>query len=312
MKMKNEPDCIDAVYATDPKVRIICDRLCTPVGATEQTPILKPTATPTDAFKFDSSNANNAGVQEILYEAIKKDSLDLVIDIFPLGNKDVNQKDEFGYAPLHVAAKNNCVKTTRYLINNGATINITSNAGYTPLHLAVLSELTQIVKILLLAGADVQKVDNQNNSAVDYALMRDNAELTQLLFDPSSIKEDMVFSPFQSAVSDVEKKPEKIHTGRSALTESAESAQGNFLLMRMRELEQEIAAVDTKLAEKKATVSALTAENTCRACKKNPINTVILNCRHNLYCQACLKLLKSSQCPSCQKRIKKIVKVYRS
>ena len=73
---------------------------------------------------------------------------------------DVNSADDFGRTPLHVAASADYSEMVRFLIENGADIDLTTNGEkQTPLHFAAKNEAPQSVKILLAYGAELEVRD---------------------------------------------------------------------------------------------------------------------------------------------------------
>ena len=73
---------------------------------------------------------------------------------------DVNKADDFGRTPLHVAASADYSEMVRFLIDNGADIELTTKGEkQTPLHFAAKNEAPQSVKILLAYGAETEVRD---------------------------------------------------------------------------------------------------------------------------------------------------------
>ncbi len=80
------------------------------------------------------------------------------------------EKDSRGQNALHYCAENqnlNCIE--QIIAADPALLNQTDEEGYTPLHLAVISGNSSIVKFLIGKGADVNAVDNEKHSAVHWA-----------------------------------------------------------------------------------------------------------------------------------------------
>ena len=66
----------------------------------------------------------------------------------------VNVRDPDDNRPLHLAAEKGYTDCVRYLIRNGANLNQLNNAGYTPLHLAVINNFDETAQVLLENRAD--------------------------------------------------------------------------------------------------------------------------------------------------------------
>ena len=82
-------------------------------------------------------------------------------------------KDKRGQNALHYCAENqnlNCIE--QIIAADPDLLNQTDEEGYTPLHLAVISGNSAIVKFLIGKGADVNAVDNEKHSAIHWATGR--------------------------------------------------------------------------------------------------------------------------------------------
>lgn len=80
---------------------------------------------------------------------------------------DLNKKDDFGSAPLTIAAIFDKTEIAELLIAAGADINIKSGDGSTPLHSSSFFCRTEIAKALLEAGADVSIRNNYGATALE-------------------------------------------------------------------------------------------------------------------------------------------------
>ena len=71
---------------------------------------------------------------------------------------DPNARDEFGFTPLHRAARSQTPAVITALVNAGADPNARTERpsayGFTPLHLAAFGQTPAVVTALLNAGAD--------------------------------------------------------------------------------------------------------------------------------------------------------------
>lgn len=87
---------------------------------------------------------------------------------------DVNNKDN-GYAPIHVAVKNNNMAIADSLLKNGADVDIKDKRGYTPLATAVENNNFEMCRKLIRSNATVDK------TAIDLAKKMNNKEIRRLL-----------------------------------------------------------------------------------------------------------------------------------
>lgn len=79
----------------------------------------------------------------------------------------VNNADNQGFYPLHVAVMNGDYNVTELLLKNGAEVNARNEYGNTPLMLMKPNFTTDIVKILLQYGADPILKNEYDISALD-------------------------------------------------------------------------------------------------------------------------------------------------
>jgi len=80
---------------------------------------------------------------------------------------DLNQKDDYGSAPLHVASTFGKTDIALLLIEGGANLSEKSADGSTPIHIAAFFGRTDIVKALLQNNADVTIRNNYNSTALE-------------------------------------------------------------------------------------------------------------------------------------------------
>jgi len=80
---------------------------------------------------------------------------------------DLNQKDDYGSTPLHIAATFGKNEVAILLIEGGANLNEISADGSTPLHTAAFFGRVGIVKALLAHKADVTIRNNYNATALE-------------------------------------------------------------------------------------------------------------------------------------------------
>lgn len=102
----------------------------------------------------------------------------------------VKERNESGYTPLHIAAREGHDESIRVLLQAGADVNVlaveTNNYesayGWTPLHLAVMNGKASTVKLLLEKGANVNAADKGGKlTPLHYAAWAGDAELVKIL-----------------------------------------------------------------------------------------------------------------------------------
>lgn len=92
---------------------------------------------------------------------------------------NVNEKNEDGITPLHLAAWPEIVEI---LVKNGADLEAKSNAGETPLIcLSAEQEREDVMEALLIAGANVNARNDFGKSALDIATNREESQKMSIL-----------------------------------------------------------------------------------------------------------------------------------
>ena len=111
----------------------------------------------------------NEGLFLSLMEAIKngnESEIEMLID----AKIDLNQQNELGETPLHIAVKSGQTQIVKMLINAHADLNIPdSGRNYTPLHWAIIYQMLDIIDLLLEAKPDLEKQDIYNQTALQLA-----------------------------------------------------------------------------------------------------------------------------------------------
>ena len=88
----------------------------------------------------------------------------------PIG-ANANQQDKFGRSPLHVAAAVDYAEMVRFLIKNGADINIATNGeGQMPIHYAAKNDACKSLKMLIGYGANVDSRDGKNRTPLQVSM----------------------------------------------------------------------------------------------------------------------------------------------
>jgi len=156
-------------------------------------------------FVFYSCNQNSLSLKErdrfktSIYHNDKN-----YINYILLKKIDLNNEKCFGYLPIDIAVISNNIETvklflkhgakinqrdlltnstciydsrsiemTRFLIDNGAEINLQNHQGYTPLHNFVGRNL-DIMKLLIKNGADINRKDNNGCTPIFFAIIAVN------------------------------------------------------------------------------------------------------------------------------------------
>ena len=77
----------------------------------------------------------------------------------------MNQQDQYGRSPLHVAAAVDYADMVEFLLQNGADIDIeTFGEGQTAIHYAAKNDATNSLQMLLGYGANIDARDSKNRT----------------------------------------------------------------------------------------------------------------------------------------------------
>lgn len=94
---------------------------------------------------------------------------------------DINLKNNLELSPLHLAAFLDDDEAAKYLLNKGAEIDIRGNSGYTPLHIAAEMNHVDVARDLLLTGAKSNMKTNQKLTPKAIARIQRNPEMNKLI-----------------------------------------------------------------------------------------------------------------------------------
>ena len=94
----------------------------------------------------------------------------------------INQRDRWGYTPLHEVAKLGATTAAELLLDSAAMVDLADNDGYTPLHSAARAGHTQMVRLLLNAEADPNvHAIRSGTTPLDVAVKHGHAEVVELI-----------------------------------------------------------------------------------------------------------------------------------
>jgi len=102
----------------------------------------------------------------------------------------VNQKGQFGRAPLLLAAHHGHLEVCKALIGNGANVNIKDRYKQTPLIVGAYHGYAEICDLLLQSGAIIEDTDDYNNTAMKLAVRQNHPKVISVLQEHTRWKEN--------------------------------------------------------------------------------------------------------------------------
>jgi len=119
-------------------------------------------------------------LHESLLRAITEGTTDQ-LGSFLEGGADVNETDDKGQTPLHLAARQRHAATVRLLLSKGADVHLKDNLGWTALHSATAEGAEEVARLLIAAGANINARDAGGNTPLHLATDLGHKALVELL-----------------------------------------------------------------------------------------------------------------------------------
>ena len=94
---------------------------------------------------------------------------------------NVNEKNEDGLTPLHLAVKSGHKRIVELLIAKGAGVNAKFEGGGTPLHGAAWNSRKEIVELLIAKGADVNAKRSDGGTSLGGVIQRIGWDSTEAI-----------------------------------------------------------------------------------------------------------------------------------
>jgi hypothetical protein len=204
---------------------------------------------------------------------------------------DINTRNGNGETALRIAAVNNDVPATRFLLDKGADPNMADNTGRTPLSRAAGEGFNVLLKLLLAApgiDVDAQKIDG--DTALRLAVVGNQLESTRLLLEAGAnpnIQNSEGNTPLIRAVAQGYTEITKImlehganpHIRNNALWTAADFAKErrqHVTLQMVQDFiaQQEQAVSSTPAAREAAAISQAQEDHDASAALKKPVTSV--------------------------------------
>jgi ankyrin repeat protein len=143
----------------------------------------------------DIKDTDGGNIFHIIDETVANEDM---ISILKDKGIPINETDDYGNSPLHVALLKGEIAYARSLINQGADLNMKNKLELTPLHLAAFLNDDEAAKLLLNKGADIDIKGNSGYTPLHIAAeMNHPAIAKDLLFKgaKNNIRTDQKLTP---------------------------------------------------------------------------------------------------------------------
>ena len=126
----------------------------------------------------DDGTVSDDGSIENIWVAASDGNINAVKALIESGTHVVNEQDNNGYSAIHAAASYGHEELIRYLISNGADVNLKDNDGDTPI---LLCEEPEIFTILKSYGADPTAVNDLGQGIFEKVVEDENDVMIRFL-----------------------------------------------------------------------------------------------------------------------------------
>jgi len=132
--------------------------------------------------KLEQWLANGADLNQEFANAVLAGDMDRISFLLEKG-ANVNRLDSEGYAPLHIAARNEQPKIIAALMAHKAEINLKDRDRYTALHHAVLRNSPETVQVLAKYGVDLEQRTPKGFTPLAFAILNNGYKAAIALID---------------------------------------------------------------------------------------------------------------------------------
>lgn len=132
---------------------------------------------------FAGCSKNNQNIETTLnkdlHYAVRVNNIILAREL--VEKVDINKKDEYGYTPLHLAAKFNHIDIAKILISKGAEVQTQDKYFDTPLIDSTREGYSFMSELLICNGAKVNVKDEKGTTAYAYAIKANDLRTAKLI-----------------------------------------------------------------------------------------------------------------------------------
>ncbi len=119
-----------------------------------------------------------------IHFAVRSDNIDILKHLLVQYKEFINEKDQFGFTPLHLAVRKNDTQMVKYILGENPRVDTTDDFGDTPLIDGARNNNMDIVKLLICKGADKTIKNNENKSVMDFISLNKQYDAALFMQNP--------------------------------------------------------------------------------------------------------------------------------
>ena len=135
---------------------------------------------------YDLISSDQEIFEKSVGQVIALHTLDIVKKYLELQKNNINtldDLDESGQAPVHIAIHNQKLDVLKFLLMCKANINTKNSAGFTLLHIAIEQDNEELAKYLIDNGADINAQTLDNTTPLHIAVKNKSLNIIKMLLD---------------------------------------------------------------------------------------------------------------------------------
>lgn len=119
-----------------------------------------------------------------IHFAVRGDNIDILKHLLIQYKEFINEKDQFGFTPLHLAVRKNDTQMVKYILEFDPNLNSKDDFGDTPLIDGARNNNMDIVKLLICKGADKTIKNNEHKSVMDFISLNKQYDTALFMQNP--------------------------------------------------------------------------------------------------------------------------------
>lgn len=125
-----------------------------------------------------------------LHNAIRNSNMDMLKYFLKTSVNSINEKDDFGYTPIHLAVRKNDIEVVKLILEYKPQLDTQDKFGDTPLIDAARNNNMEIVKLLICKNANKNLTNNENKNALDFISKYKQYETALFVENPKCVQDN--------------------------------------------------------------------------------------------------------------------------